>query len=430
MLTHPSINLDILYTADIKAFYPSTPHELILKAFDHYYPHHTLYPILEALLPLNYVTDGFSFFTLGEIGIPMGLPLAPELARMVTAFLLLDYTPPPNNMITIYFDDIASSFPIPTDLLAPYVIEPGPNNLTQDVLYDPTAQEFVQVSQNHRQPTPLSLASNHPSQKMVKSTWKSPVLRSAAICSSPHIALNNHYRRYMTHYMRAGYLLSDLAYDIADLFYFPRTTPKAPLPETTGISYHYSQTRPTISQMKPITKLDFHLVPKITIPPLITILQYSPPQRNLEHRVTICRARCQICCAYDQRFGMPSNFPFEPCAKLRIIYLLHHEYATQICYIGQTGATPTILHTPRSNHRIWAHQRQAPSLSWQVLRFLPAEYQAITRMETSLEIQMITKLSRLHPKVEFIANDPSRFYDAIANQVAPIPIASFEDFDP
>ena len=182
--------------------------------------------------------------------------------------------------------------------------------------------------------------------------------------------------------------------------------------------------------MRPITKLDFHLVPKLPCPPLITILQYSFPQRNLEHRVTICQKRCQICCAYDQRFGTPSNFPFEPCARLRMIYLLHHEYATNICYIGQTGATPTVLHTPRSNHRIWAHQRRAPSLSWQILKFLPAEFKAITRMETSLEIQMVSKFSKLHPAVEFIHNDPSRFYDAISNAVAPIPIASFEELDP
>ena len=36
-LSHPSINLDTLYTTDIKSFYPSTPHDLILNTFDHYY---------------------------------------------------------------------------------------------------------------------------------------------------------------------------------------------------------------------------------------------------------------------------------------------------------------------------------------------------------------------------------------------------------
>ena len=323
-LRYPSISLDHFRTYDIKSFYTSTPHQLILEAFEHYNPDNPYYPILQALQPLNFVTDGFKYYTLGHTGIPMGLPLAPELARMCTAYLLLNYSPPPNNTLTLYFDDLASTYDIPSTLLAPFILEKGPNNVTQDVLYDQSSHSFIQITHNFKQPTPLLVASNHPSQKMLSSTWRAAALRSARIATQPKYALTTHYRRYMPHYMRTGHSLSELAYAIADLMYFPMNTPKTPQPETTGISYNYSQTRPTKRQLATITKQDFHLVPKIPPPPLISILQYSYPQHNLEHRVTICKDRCKICISYEQRFGTSTAIPFEPCAHLRCTYLLHH----------------------------------------------------------------------------------------------------------
>ena len=136
---------------------------------------------------------------------------------------------------------------------------------------------------------------------MLSSTWKAATLRSARIATQPKLALHNHYQRYMPHYMRAGHALSELTYAISDLMYYPRNTPKRPLPETTAITYNYSQTKPTKRQLAPITKQDFHLVPIIPPPPLISILQYSYPQSNLEHRYTICKDRCRICISYEQR---------------------------------------------------------------------------------------------------------------------------------
>ena len=133
--------------------------------------------------------------------------------------------------------------------------------------------------------------------------------------------------------MRAGHGLSDLVYAIADLMYFPRNTPKNPPSQTTGISYRYSQTRPTKRQLAPITKHDFHLVPKLPPPPIISILQFSYPQFQLEHRTTICKARCKICFAYDQRFATMTPFPFEPCAKLRFVYVLHHPSVSNHVYV-------------------------------------------------------------------------------------------------
>ena len=429
-LSHPSINMVTLHTYDIKSFYSSVPHTLILEAFDHYHPDNPYSPILQALLPLNFVTDGAQIYTLGSTGIPMGLPLAPELARMTTAYLMLNYHLPLNQAIAIYFDDIASTLKLPLDFLSPYVLERGPDNVTQDVLYDPTNYSYIQVAQSYRQPTPLHVASNHPSQNMLTSTWKAATLRSARIATQPQLALHNHYQRYMPHYMRAGHALSDLAYAIADLMYFPRNTPKRPLPETTGISYNYSQTRPTKRQMALITKQDYHLVPIIPPPPIISILQYSYPQSNLEHRITICRDRCRICISYDQRFGTPTAFPFEPCAHLRMIYLLHHPYIPNMVYVGQTGATKHVLRQPRSAHRIWRHLTAIPDLLWQVWKFLPPSYRPPSRMETSMELQVANIIRKTHPQILVHHDHPNKFYDELRTAVAPLPPIPTEEDDP
>ena len=263
-LGHPSISLDHIHTYDIKS-YTSTPHQLILEAFEHYNPMNPYYRILEALLPLNFITDGFKYYTLGQTGIPMGLPLAPELARMCTAYLLLNYSPPPNHTLTLYFDDLASTYPLPMDILKPFTLDEGQLDMTQDALYDAISHSFIQITHNYKQPTPLHIASNHPSQKMLQSTWRAATLRSARIATEPKYALDTHLKRYMPHYMRTGHHLSELAYAIADLMYFPANTPKNPPPETTGITYNYSQTRPTKRQLALLTKQDFHLVPKIPL---------------------------------------------------------------------------------------------------------------------------------------------------------------------
>ena len=110
------------------------------------------------------------------------------------------------------------------------------------------------------------------------------------------------------HYLRAGNNLSDLAYDMTDLFYFPRTTPK-------------------------------HSHPSV---------QFSTVELGT-HNYNLHKTLLDMLCL---RLGTPTAFSFELCARLRMIYLLHHPFAEKICYIGQTDATPTVLHTPKSNHRI------------------------------------------------------------------------------
>ena len=245
-----------------------------------------------------------------------------------------------------------------------------------------------------------------------------------------HLALHNHYQRYMPHYMRAGHSLSELTYAISDLMYFPRNTPKKPLPETTGISYNYSQTRPTKRQLAPITKSDFHLIPILPAPALILLLQYSYPQFKLEHRVTICKDRCRICISYDQRFGTLTPFPFEPCAHLRLIYVLHHPYVPSMVYVGQTGATKHVLRQPRSAHRIWRHLTAIPELLWQVWKFLPPSYKPPSRMETSMEVQVANLIRKHHPSISVQIDHPQKFYEALKNAIAPLPPITDEEDDP
>ena len=112
-----------IFTGDIEAFYTNTPHELIISAFKHYHPYlREESQLLKRLLQFNYTTDCKDFYYLGEKGFPMGLPLAPELAKMCTAFLLRDYQPPPGHSLTVYLDDLAATYPIDNIPLQPYSI--------------------------------------------------------------------------------------------------------------------------------------------------------------------------------------------------------------------------------------------------------------------------------------------------------------------
>ena len=167
-----------IYTGDIEKFYPNTPHSLVIEAMAYYHPRATgERHILRRLLEYNYTTDGNQLFHLGNVGIPMGLPLAPELDRMCTAYLLRDYKTPPGHSLTIYFDDVAT-YPIDNLPLEPYNLKPTPPNTTQDCLYLPSSNKFVPVQQEFRQPVLLHPQSYHPSKKMAGNTYITSVFRA------------------------------------------------------------------------------------------------------------------------------------------------------------------------------------------------------------------------------------------------------------
>ena len=99
-----------IYTADVAAFYPSTPHLQIKLAFDCFFPTRSdASHLLAKLLEYNYITDGLHIHA-GEIGIPMGLTIAPQLARLTTAFMLRHFQlPSPTDSLTLYYDDVADT---------------------------------------------------------------------------------------------------------------------------------------------------------------------------------------------------------------------------------------------------------------------------------------------------------------------------------
>ena len=118
-----------IFHYDIKAFYPSIPHSLALEAFLHFHPSALeQHDLLEALLSFNFIISGDIYYHLGPVGIPMGLPLAPEIARMVTAYQL-DTRQELDSPVaySLYFDNLYTTHD-PTVMLSVF----DPFTLTQE----------------------------------------------------------------------------------------------------------------------------------------------------------------------------------------------------------------------------------------------------------------------------------------------------------
>ena len=94
----------------------------------------------------------------------MGLPLAPEQARMRTAFLLRDYTPPSDERHKLYFDEVPDTYPIEDLPLGHYNLKPTTQNTNQHL-----PKSFTPTQQQFRQPVPLHPSSYHPSKIWPKS---------------------------------------------------------------------------------------------------------------------------------------------------------------------------------------------------------------------------------------------------------------------
>ena len=124
----------------------------------------------------------------------MGLTIAPQLARLTTAFMLRNYIlPSPNDTLTLYYDDVAASFP-PTDdnisslqlALAPYKLIPTEKNQTQDCQYNPVSKTFTSIVQPFRSPNLIHPHSYHPHPQMISKTYMSSLNRAAKIGTQPH----------------------------------------------------------------------------------------------------------------------------------------------------------------------------------------------------------------------------------------------------
>ena len=156
----------------------------------------------------------------------MGLPIAPELARMCTAYLLRNYETPPNEKLTVYFDDVASTFPIEDLPLAPYNLKPTPPNTTQDCTYDPINKKFLPLQQKYRQPVLLHPLSYHPSKAMAKNTYLSSAFRASKTSTDPTDCLDYLVHKYLPPLVRSDHNATQTATKLALTSYFPTPTEK------------------------------------------------------------------------------------------------------------------------------------------------------------------------------------------------------------
>ena len=290
-----------IYTGDIEQFYPNTPHILVVEAFAFYHPklkgeRH----ILKRLLDYNYATDGKDIYYLGTTGIPMGLPLAPELARMCTAYLLRDYQPPPNECLTVYFDDVASTYPIDNLPLGPYNLKPTQPNTTQDCIYDPTTRKFLPIQQQYRQPVLLHPLSYHPSKNMAKNTYLSSAARASKTATDPSDCLEYLLLKYLPALVRNGHNTIETIQKLTTAAYFPALSPKQEWEFKPIIRYTWSDTRPNKKQLQPLEMKDYHLIPTLPLAPLKALLSYQPPKTTYKHEWQKCsNIDCIMCNNYD-----------------------------------------------------------------------------------------------------------------------------------
>ena len=200
----------------------------------------------------------------------MGLPLAPELARMATAYLLRLYLPPPNERLIIYFDDIAATYPV--------------DARTQDCTYDHNTRKFIPLQQLYRQPVLLHPQSYHPSKNMAKNTYVSTAFRLTKTSTDPSDCLNLLLRKYLPALVRKGHSATDTVKKLFKFSYFPTHSEKKEREHKPLLRYTFTQTRPTKQQMLPIEIKDYHLIPSL---PLAPLKASSHTNRPTKHQHTI-----------------------------------------------------------------------------------------------------------------------------------------------
>ena len=165
-----------------------------------------------------------------------GIPIAPELARVCTAYMLLDYNPPPQQVLTLYFDDLAATFPIDTVPLSPYTVKPTDDNMTQDCQYDPTTKKFLPDQQKYRQPVLLYPQGYHPSPNMAKNTHKSPAFRATKLERIPRQPKPPSYQ-IPPALVRKGHRVIPTIESLFKISYFPRKSEKQELETKPIIKY-------------------------------------------------------------------------------------------------------------------------------------------------------------------------------------------------
>ena len=238
-----------LYCSDIKSFYPNTPHSLIMESINYFDLPDNFQTLVRATLDMNYVTNGKTIHHLGDIGIPQGLSCAPELARICTVFLTRNLNVPQDQCLSLYFDDVTSTYEIPLDLLHPYQLVKAEDNHVQDMKYNPQLGTITPHKPKLRVPIPLNQLSYHP--HTLANLPISYVFRLATQSTHPHITLQYLLEKYYPNLLKASYNPKEALAHIVTTTYFPHQRKPREKPDSLPILTAFSQTRPTIRQLKP-----------------------------------------------------------------------------------------------------------------------------------------------------------------------------------
>ena len=388
-----------IYTGDIEAFYPSTPHILVLEAFRYYQPHrHLEYELLTALLKFNFVTDGENFYDIVSKGIPMGLQLAPEIARMATAFLLRNYEQPAGHTLTIYFDDVSATYHILDLPLEPFILKETPDNRTQDAKCDTDSKQFTPYTQAFRQCVPLHPHLHHPSKKLVEKTFHGSAFRATQMGTNPADTLKYLIAKYVPALYRLGHVPNEVITNLTNISYFPTKTNKESVPFLPNISYAFSDTRPTTQQLRPIAKQEFRLIPKIPLAPLKGLLAYNPPNRTNGHNIYTCNdLHCVNCTNYTPKIKAKIAVPVTPCTRMRCLYILHHKHSCDPphFYISHTNLTKGPLATTGKFNRLALHLAK-DEIAWEILALFPATYTLPINGKTDKEAYWVRQIKEHH----------------------------------
>ena len=133
---------------------------------------------------------------------------------------------------------------------------------------------------------------------MCEITYLGSGLRASQIGTDPAYTLDHLQTKYLPALHRLGHNATDVETNLTEISYFPVRTPKKE--KGPSITYAYSATRPTHTQLKATQKQDFQLIPNIPLAPLRSLQNHTTPLQSKTHSVYSCPTySCNICRSYE-----------------------------------------------------------------------------------------------------------------------------------
>ena len=115
---------------------------------------------------------------------------------------------------------------------------------------------------------------------MCANTYVGSAFRATKIGTDPAESLSYLIEKYVLASQRVGHKAEEVVKKLVKIAYYPTKREKVQEGYKPILKYTYSDTRPTKTQLIPITKLDFKLMPEITLAPLKAKLNYAIPNRK------------------------------------------------------------------------------------------------------------------------------------------------------